>query len=92
MRATFERRSASVLLVLSTITVISWWIGGRHGSGAPGINAPVTVAVMAIAALKVRIIIMEFMEARYAPRLLRGLTDAWLALLLATLLAIYLWS
>jgi hypothetical protein len=42
-----------------------------------------------IAALKVRIIIMEFMEARHAPALLRRLIDAWLALLMVTLLALY---
>jgi hypothetical protein len=87
MTGSSSRRLALVWLALSAVTLLSWWIGSSRGR--PGLDAAVTFGVLAIAALKVRLIITEFMEARQAPRLLRRLTDAWLALLLASLLAIY---
>jgi hypothetical protein len=78
-----------VWLALSAFTLLSWWLGARHDH-ASGPNALVTCGVIAVAALKVRIIVTEFMEARRAPPLLRRIADAWLALLTLSLLAIYL--
>lgn len=88
MSGTASKRLGLVWLALSAVTLLSWWIGSAHGRPFSP-NAAVTFSVLAIAALKVRLIIGEFMEARQAPRLLRLLTDAWLALLLASLLGIY---
>jgi hypothetical protein len=82
-----EKRLAIVLLALSAVTVLSWWLAG---DAALQSNATITFAVLVIAALKVRIIVMEFMEARHAPALLRRFTDAWLVLLVSVLLVIYL--
>jgi hypothetical protein len=89
MTGSSTRRLALVWLALSAVTLVSWWIGSAHGQPAFRLNAAVTFGVLAIAAVKVRLIITEFMEARHAPRLLRRLTDAWLALLMLSLLAIY---
>ena len=89
MTATSERRLLTILLVLSAITLISWWIGAKHGQGELRLNGPVTFGVLVIATVKVRLIIREFMEARHAPSLLRRVADAWLALLVGSLLAIY---
>jgi len=89
MTATSERRLLTILLVLSAITLISWWIGAQHGQGEFRLNGPVTFGVLLIATVKTRLIIGEFMEARHAPRLLRRVADAWLALLVSSLLAIY---
>lgn len=74
---------------LSAITVISWWIGSRHGYQVFTINALITFSVIGIAGVKVRVIFTEFMEARNAPAVLRRIIDTWLALLVLTLLAIY---
>jgi hypothetical protein len=92
VHSAFERRSAIVLLLLSIVTLISWWIGGQHGGAALSRSAPAAISVMAVAAFKARVIAAEFMEARHAPRLLRRLIDAWLVLLLGTLLVVYSWS
>jgi hypothetical protein len=89
MVATFEKRLAVICFVLCAITVVSWWIGSHHNHRAFTPNSAVTFSVISIAAVKVRLIISEFMEARHAPPLLRRITDAWLSLLVATLLAIY---
>jgi hypothetical protein len=82
------KRLATVWFLLSAITIASWWIGSRHGH-AFTLNAVITFSVMAIAAVKVRLIIREFMEARHAPSRLRRITDAWIAFLFVTLLAVY---
>ena len=89
MTAPSEKRLLTILLVLSAITLISWWIGAQHGQGELRLNGPVTFAVLMIAAVKVRLIIREFMEARQAPSLLRRIADAWLVLLVGSLLVIY---
>jgi hypothetical protein len=89
MSTSSTRRLGLVWLALSAVTLLSWWIGSAHGQPAFRLDAAVTFGVLAIAALKVRLIVSEFMEARHAPPLLRRLADAWLIALLGTLLAIY---
>ncbi|KWX24383.1 prokaryotic cytochrome C oxidase subunit IV family protein [Mycolicibacterium wolinskyi] len=81
------RRITVVWATLCVVTVVSWWLG--HGAAVASV--PITVSVVALAAIKCRLIIREFMEVRTAPAWLRFGTDAWLAALSATVLAIYLW-
>lgn len=76
-------------LLLSAITAVSWWIGSRHGQHAFVANAAITYSVILMAALKIRFILAEFMDLRHAPPLLRRIADAWLALLVIGLLALY---
>ncbi|CAN7414480.1 cytochrome C oxidase subunit IV family protein [Phenylobacterium sp. LjRoot219] len=73
---------------LSAITLVSWWISVQRGQGFEP-NAGVTLSVILISAIKVRVIFREFMDVRHAPALLRYLTDAWLGLLVAALVAAY---
>ena len=89
MNTSSSRRLALTWLALSAVTVVSWYIGATHGRHEFRINALVTFGVLGIAGLKVRFIIMEFMEARRAPALLRRITDAWLGSLMIALLAVY---
>lgn len=46
--------------------------------------------VLALAAVKCRLIIRTFMEVRGAPRWLQWATDGWLVTLIATVLVLYL--
>jgi hypothetical protein len=80
-----EARLFRVWLVLSAITLFSWWLGSEHA----GTNAVVTYAALLVVAVKVRIIVVEFMEARRASKKLQLAMDAWLFLLLTALAAIY---
>lgn len=80
-----ETRLFRVWLLLSTITLLSWWLGTEH----TGPSAAVTYCALLIVATKVRLIVAEFMEARQASRTLQRAMDAWLFLLVAALAAIY---
>ncbi len=89
MAISSSTRSALTWFGLCAITLISWWLGTRHGQGSVAPNAAVTLGVIGIAAVKVRVIFREFMEVRNAPALLRHLTDAWLGLTVVALIAAY---
>jgi len=80
-----ESRLFRVWLLLSAITLLSWWLGTEHA----GPSAAVTYCALLIVATKVRIIVSEFMEARRASKMLQRAMDAWLLLLVAALAAIY---
>ena len=84
------RTTTYAWLVLSAITVVSWWLAPGH-TGHAVANAPITAAVVLLGIVKGRIIIRYFMEVRTAPRWLKITTDAWLIVLWATILAVYLY-
>jgi hypothetical protein len=65
-------------LLLIVLTVISWWTATAGGGHAYEANAVVSFGVLAMAALKSRIVIMEYMEVRSAPRWLQRACDGWL--------------
>ncbi|GFG51177.1 prokaryotic cytochrome C oxidase subunit IV family protein [Mycolicibacterium agri] len=79
-------------VVLSAITVLSWWLApGQHPERPVDPSVPITVAVVVLGFIKGRMIIAYFMEVRTAPRWLKIATDAWLFVLWAAILAIYLY-
>jgi Prokaryotic Cytochrome C oxidase subunit IV len=66
-------------LFLVAATVLSWWLGlekgaelHRHASTA------ITVSILAIAIVKCRFVIRNYMEVRFAPTWLQVTCDAWL--------------
>lgn len=77
-------------LVLVAITVLAWWLAPGHSGGHVEPSIPITVTVIALSAVKARLIIRNFMEVRAAPIWLRRTTDAWLAVLWTAVLVIYL--
>lgn len=85
-----DKRLAIVCLILTGVTLLSWWIGNSHGHHAFALNAGITCSVILIAALKVRIIAWEFMELNHAPLRMQRVADGLLAALVIALLAIYL--
>ncbi|MDT5366595.1 MAG: hypothetical protein QOC62_1026 [Mycobacterium sp.] len=90
MTTTAARTTTYVWIILSAITIVSWWLAPAHGHGAPAVpSVPITVAVILLAFIKGRMIIRYFMEVRTAPRWLKLTTDAWLIGLWAGVLAIY---
>lgn len=90
MRLTAGLRTNIVWMMLSAVTVVSWGLASLRGRSEFSASTAVTVAVLLIAAFKVRLIIQEFMEVRFGPSWLRRLTDGWLAALLAAVLVLYL--
>ena len=77
-------RVAVVWLVLLTATLLSW-----ESARSSGDYRLASAAVLLIAFLKARLIGLEFMELRAAPRVLRFIFEAWVVVACATLLALY---
>jgi hypothetical protein len=86
----FEKRLLGIWLALSAITLTQLGVASLDGRGALRPNAALTASAIAIALLKVRIILREFMEVRHAPIQLCRLTDQWLVLAGVSLLGCYL--
>ena len=74
--------------LLSALTAVSWVLAATRRF-SPSIA--VTIVVLAIAAVKTRFVIRQFMDVRLAPHWLRRATDAWLAVLMAAIIGLYLW-
>jgi hypothetical protein len=73
-------------LILVAATLASWALGADHGTGSL-----VAVAVLGIAALKVRLVGLDFMELRHAPIPLRAAFEVYCVALWALLSGLYVW-
>jgi hypothetical protein len=78
-------RITIIWLMLLGITMLTWKTGNA-GSGVAG-GLPGSV-VLVVAFIKVRWVLLDFMEVRHAPRLLRVLVECWVVLLCAILVAL----
>lgn len=85
MTSLIRSRFTLVWLVLVGATAFSWETG--HASGASRHYAE--VAVLVVAFFKVRIVLMEFMEVRNAPTLLKVLAQGWAVAVCAALIVLY---
>ncbi|WP_354701658.1 hypothetical protein DSM112329_01984 [Paraconexibacter sp. AEG42_29] len=84
-----SRAAVVVFAALAVATLVSWWLGIDEG-GAPGEGASVgTAAVIVIAFVKVRLVGRHFMELRDAPAVMRIVLDAYVVVVCAALIAIY---
>ncbi|MGK2318608.1 cytochrome C oxidase subunit IV family protein [Gordonia rhizosphera] len=72
--------------VLCSITVLSWWLGHETG----GHSTAIGLAVLAMAFVKVWLILRDFMEVRSAPRWLTLVTGGWLIIVAATSVTLFL--
>lgn len=91
MHTGMNRRLLATWVVLSTITVLYLWIdhSAKH-RGVTTASTAVTLSAIALALVKVRIIMGEFMEVRGAPTLLRRLANLWIAIMGAAMIGLYL--
>ena len=72
-------------LVLVAATLLSYALGAEHGVGSA-----IVVVVFGIAAIKVRLIGLDFMELRSAPMLLRVAFEGYCLVLWGVLSGLYL--
>lgn len=83
------RTPASIAwLVLVALTLISWMLGTAHGFGGDHVVA--SVVVLLVAAFKVRLVGLYFIELRKAPTWLRGTFEVYCVCLPALLIGMYL--
>lgn len=85
------RTTTYVWVILSVLTLASWFLAPAHEHGAVVASTPITIAVLGMALIKSRLIIQYFMEVRTAPAWLMLATDGWLVVLFGGILAIYFW-
>jgi hypothetical protein len=78
-------------VLLSVITVVSWWLAPDHATGVATASTSISIAVIVLGFIKSRMIIRYFMEVRTAPTWLKIATDGWLATLWLGVLVIYLY-
>lgn len=81
-----RNRAGVSWLILVAATLASWALGADHGTGSL-----VAVAVLGIAAVKVRLVGLDFMELRHAPIPLRVMFEVYCVALWALLSGLYLW-
>ena len=81
-----KNRAGVSWLILVAATILSWAVGAEHGTGSM-----VGVLVLAIAAVKVRLVGLDFMELRHAPVPLRAAFEAYCVGMWALLSGLYLW-
>jgi hypothetical protein len=89
--ARLSRRVLIAWLVVSVVTLA--YLGLDYSVDRGGVFRPsvaVTLAAIAIALVKVRIILREFMEVRHAPALLTRLADIWIGIIAVSLVGSYL--
>jgi len=91
-RTRLGRRTTLVWLLLLAATAVSWELG-RHRDRLDGTPAHEArdfgVVILALAFLKIRFVLLDFMELRRAPPAMRYAGEAWLFALAAAILAIY---
>ena len=86
MLALMRNRAGVSWLILVAATLASFALGADHGTGSL-----VAIAVLAIAAIKVRLVGLDFMELRHAPIPLRVAFEVYCVGLWALLSGLYLW-
>jgi len=81
-----RNRAGVSWLILVALTLASFAVGADHGTGSL-----VVIGVLAIAAFKVRLVGLDFMELRHAPIPLRVIFEVYCVALWALLSGLYLW-
>lgn len=79
------RRVVATWAMLTAATTVSWYLGDGHGAVAFA-----SVAVLAVAFVKVYLVGREFMELRTAPTALHALFAGWCAVVCTGLVGLYL--
>jgi Prokaryotic Cytochrome C oxidase subunit IV len=89
-RHSAARTTTNAWIILSAITIGSWWLAPGHARGGAAVaSVPISVAVVLLGFIKGRMIIRYVMEMRTAPRWLKLFTAARLTAVWAGILAIY---
>lgn len=85
---TYLRHSTTpIWLLLVLATGLSWWLG--HEADAPQTQRYAASGMILVAAVKIRLVISYFMEARDAPQSLKLVLDGWLLAMIAGILGTY---
>ena len=81
-----RNRAGASWLILVALTLASFAFGADHGTGSL-----LAVGVLALAAIKVRLVGLDFMALRLAPIALRAIFEVYCVALWALLSGLYMW-
>jgi hypothetical protein len=87
MNSLIFSRITLVWFLLVAATAISWEMG--HGVGFDDIRYA-SVAIIVVAFIKVRFVILDFMEIRHAPQFMRLIGETWAVIVCAAVVALYI--
>jgi hypothetical protein len=82
--------TTAIWFLLVVATCISWWFG--ESPNADQYRIVTTVSVMFIAFIKIRFVIMHFMEVRNAPVVLVVLCNLWVVLVFMAVTGFYVFE
>lgn len=83
-------KASLVWLLLILTTAISWAIGTESTLLLSVGPKAAQVLILIIAFIKIRLVLMHFMELNNAPRSLKWTSEAWVALMCSILIAVTL--
>lgn len=83
----FRNRITLVWFLLVAATALSWEVG--HGLAFDDLRYA-RAAVIVVAFIKVRYVILDFMEIRHAPLAVRAVAEIWAITVCAALVGLYL--
>ncbi len=80
------RRVTAIWLMLIAATLISWTMGQGDWLGSV---RRTSIAIILIAFLKIRYVILDFMHLRGAPLIMRIIAECWVVVVCTTIIAFY---
>ena len=86
MVSLLRTRVTLVWFLLVMATALSWGMG--HGVGFDNVRHA-SVAIIAVAFIKVRFVILDFMEIRHAPLFMRIVGIIWVVVVCTALVVLY---
>lgn len=89
MHTLVRSRVTVVWLVLVLATTISWSLGTESGAG-DHTHRLVSAVVLAVAAFKIRLVGLYFMDLRQAPRALRAMFESYALAVCAVTIGVFL--
>ena len=84
-----QSRLTVTLLVIVSVTVLSWLLGTSGGGHPITSELTISAAVLFIALFKARLIVRVFMDVAQAPRWVGRSCDLWLVLCFAALFVVH---
>lgn len=77
-----------IALLLTLATGATWWLGE---GGHLDVQHSEVLKVLALAAFKIMLIALDYLELRHAPTLWRGLVLGWLVVVIGLIAVLTLW-
>ncbi|RNL66799.1 cytochrome C oxidase subunit IV family protein [Zhongshania marina] len=89
MKELLFHRSSLTLFVLGSATALSWIVSEASKVETGAISFTAVAILMVVTFIKVKVVMLNFMEVNHAPLLLKSACNAWLFTSLAIILGMY---